>query len=327
MRILGHGAHASGNSSCPHTSDDAARSQCEYHRSPGVLPMWLFPLGSVPVSAQVTAKSGRFRGDGTMPSPLTVLLIAIAGVFCLNGLTYVLSLAGQRKDPLKALFGILCLLGSGYALACMAGYRAVNVAACVYACRWETALLPSILAVLPWFVGLYSDFRPKRFLIALSAAYVTLGIADLVSDHGLLYTEISGLASSRDPVGGAACLVRRPGLAGGVPDRRDDLLTIGFCAWCGWRLLRRGDWSRGWRLLGGGGLRNRHFRQRHPPRRGLDSQHVSRGVRDLRVPRGHRCLAGRAPHARRGQLPNSLSRRERWDHCPRRPHKPGSRRQ
>lgn len=53
-----------------------------------------------------------------MPSPLTVLLIAIAGVFYLNGLTYVLSLAGQRKDPLKALFGILCLLGSGYALAC-----------------------------------------------------------------------------------------------------------------------------------------------------------------------------------------------------------------
>ncbi len=185
-----------------------------------------------------------------MPSPLTVLLIAIAGVFCLNGLTYVLSLAGQRKDPLKALFGILCLLGSGYALACMAGYRAVNVAACVYACRWETAFSRSILAVLPWFVGLYSDFRPKRFLIALSAAYVTLGIADLVSDHGLLYTEISRLVHHETPWG-----EQLASFAGQVSPvayliYATDFLTIGFCALCGWRLLRRRDRSRAWRLLG-----------------------------------------------------------------------------
>ena len=185
-----------------------------------------------------------------MPSPLTVLLIAIAGVFCLNGLTYVLSLAGQRRDPLKALFGILCLLGSGYALACLAGYRAVDVAACVYACRWETAFSRSILAVLPWFVGLYSDFRPKRFLIALSAAYVTLGIADLVSNHGLLYTEIIRLVHHETPWG-----EQLASFAGQVSPvayliYATDLLTIGFCALCGQRLLRRGDRGRGWRLLG-----------------------------------------------------------------------------
>ena len=74
-----------------------------------------------------------------MPSPLTILLIAIAAVFCHNGLNYAFSLAGRRRDPLKALFGVLCLLGSAYALACLAGYRAVDAPAHVYASKWETS--------------------------------------------------------------------------------------------------------------------------------------------------------------------------------------------
>ena len=191
-----------------------------------------------------------FRWEGTMPSPLTILLIAIAGVFCNAGLTYALSLTGRRKDPLKALFGILCLLGAGYALACLAGYRAVDLAALLYACKWQTAFSHSIMVVLPWFVGLYSDYRPKRFLVALSAAYVILGIADLVSDHGLLYTEISGLVHHETPWG-----EQLASFAGKVSPvayliYATDLVTIGFCALCGQRLLRRGDRSRGWRLLG-----------------------------------------------------------------------------
>ncbi|MGO9289536.1 MAG: response regulator [Polyangia bacterium] len=185
-----------------------------------------------------------------MPSPLTILLIAIAGVFCLNGLTYVLSLAGQRKDPLKALFGILCLLGSGYALACLAEYRAVDVAACLRAAKWQSVFSCSILMVVPWFVGLYSNFRPRRFLVALSTAFFILGTADLLSDHGIVYSEITGVVHHETPWGEELAA-----LAGKVSSvaylaYAIDLVTIGFCALCGVRLLRRGDRSRAWRLLG-----------------------------------------------------------------------------
>ena len=184
-----------------------------------------------------------------MPSPLTVLLIAIAGIFCQNGLSYVLLLTGQRKDPLKAVFGLLCLLGAGYALACLAGYRAVDVRGCVYACRWQTAFSHSIMVVLPWFVGLYSDFRPKRFLVALSAVYLIFGVADLLSDHGLLYSQIVGLVHHETPWG-----EQLASFAGKVSPvayliYATDLATIGFGALCGLRLLRRGDRSRAWRLL------------------------------------------------------------------------------
>jgi PAS domain S-box-containing protein len=191
-----------------------------------------------------------FYGDSAVPSPLTILLIAIAGVFCHNGLNYALSLTRRRKDPLKALFGILCLLGSGYALACLAGYRAADVPACLYAAKWQSVLSSSILMVVPWFVGLYSDFRPRPFLVALSAAFFVLGAADLLSDHGILYSEITGLVHHETPWG-----EQLASLAGKVspvayPAYATDLVTIGFCALCGQRLLRRGERGRAWPLLG-----------------------------------------------------------------------------
>jgi len=64
------------------------------------VPLCGFPAGSVRVRVQFRV-SLVFYGDSAVPSPLTILLIAIAGVFCHNGLNYVLSLTGRRKDPLK----------------------------------------------------------------------------------------------------------------------------------------------------------------------------------------------------------------------------------
>jgi PAS domain S-box-containing protein len=185
-----------------------------------------------------------------MPSPLTILLIAIAGIFCQNGLSYALSLTGQRKDPLKALFGLLCLLGAGYALTSLAVYRAVDMPAHLYASKWQTSFSRLLLMVLPWFVGLYSDFRPRRFLAALSAAFFVLGVANLFSDHGILYSQITGFVHHETPWGEQlAAVVGKVSLVTYLA-YATDLVIIGFGALCGWRLLRRGDRSRAWRLLG-----------------------------------------------------------------------------
>ena len=208
-----------------------------------------FPAGSFHVGVQFRV-SLVFYGDGAVPSPLTVLLIAIAAVFCQNGLNYALSLTGRRKDPLKALFGLLCLLGSGYALACLAGYRAVDVPGCLHAVKWQTSFSRLIMLVLPWFVGLYSDFRPKRFLVALSAAYFVLWGADLISDHGILYSEIIALVHHETPWGEQLAAFAGKISPAAYLIYATDLVTIGFCALCGRRLLRRGERSRAWRLLG-----------------------------------------------------------------------------
>jgi PAS domain S-box-containing protein len=184
-----------------------------------------------------------------MPSPLTLLLIAIAAIFWHNGMNYAFSLASRRNDPLNGLFGIMCLLGGGYALASLAGYRAVDLSACLYAAKWQTTFARLILIVLPWFIGLYSDFRPKRFLVFLSVAFLTLGVANLLSANGLLFSEIFGLVHHETPWGEPLAA-----LAGRVSPVTYfvyalDLVVIGFVAFCGWLLLRRGDRIRAWRLL------------------------------------------------------------------------------
>ena len=185
-----------------------------------------------------------------MPSPLTILFIAIAAIFCHSGLNYALSLRGRRKDPLQALFALLCLLGAGYALASLAGYRAVDVSAHLYASKWQTTFSRLILMVLPWFVALYSDFRPKRFLVALSAVFFLLGIGNLLSHQGILYSQITGFVHHETPWGEKLAAVVGKVSPVTYLAYATDLAIIGFCARCGHRLLRHGDRDRGWRLLG-----------------------------------------------------------------------------
>ena len=185
-----------------------------------------------------------------MPSPLTILFIAIAAIFCHSGLNYALSLRGRRKDPLQALFALLCLLGAGYALASLAGYRAFDLPAHLYASKWQTTFSRLILMVLPWFVALYSDFRPKRFLVALSAVFFLLGIGNLLSHQGILYSQITGFVHHETPWGEKLAAVVGKVSPVTYLAYATDLAIIGFCARCGHRLLRHGDRDRGWRLLG-----------------------------------------------------------------------------
>jgi PAS domain S-box-containing protein len=184
-----------------------------------------------------------------MPGSLTLLLIGIAAILFHNGVSYALSLVGRRKDPLHGLFGVLCLLGGGYALTCLAEYRAVDVSACLYAAKLQTTFSRLILTLLPWFVALYSEVRAKRFLIALSFSFFVFGAANLLSAHGLLFSEIAGLVEHETPWGERlASLAGRVSLATYLVYALD-LAIIGFAAFCGQRLLRRGEWSRGGRLL------------------------------------------------------------------------------
>jgi PAS domain S-box-containing protein len=185
-----------------------------------------------------------------MPSPLTILLIAIAAVFCHNGLNYASALVSRQRDSLKALFGLLCLLGAGYALAALAGYRAIDVPAHLYASKWQTTFSRLILMVLPWFVGLYSDFLPKRFLAVLSAAFFILGVANLCSDHGIVYASISGLVHHETPWGEPLAAVVGPLSPVIYLAYTADLVVIGFCFLCACRLWRGRNRNRAWPLFG-----------------------------------------------------------------------------
>ncbi len=180
---------------------------------------------------------------------MTFLLIAIVAVLWHTGLNYVLFLATRRRNLFNGMFGILCLLGGAYALSCLIGYRTTSLASSVYVSKWTTTFSRLILALLPWFIGLYSDFKPKRFLGFLSAAFLLLGAANLLTEQGLLFSQVTGVVQHVTPWGESLSA-----LAGRVSAVTYGayllyLFVIGFAAHCGLRLLRRGAKKRGWRLL------------------------------------------------------------------------------
>ena len=268
----------------------------------------------------------------TMPSPLTILLIAIAGIFCQNGveLRALADRPAQRSAARPSSASCVCW-AAATPWPRLAGYRAVD--ACLPACtraKWQTTFSRLILMVLPWFVGLaIPTFGPGASWSPCPLAFLhTRGCQPCFGSRAPVHGDLRGWFTTKPR--GANSLPRSP--ARSRPWRylvyAADLVTIGFCALCGLAAAARAEIGAGpGALLGLVGFALVAFRQRHPARRGPHPQHVPGGVRDLRVSRGHRCLAGRAPHARRGQLPNSLSRRERRYHGPRRPHRPDSGRQ
>jgi signal transduction histidine kinase len=184
-----------------------------------------------------------------MPTPMTILLIAIAAVLWHSGMSYVLFFSARRRNLLNGLFGILSLLGGAYALACLMEYRATSVAACLHASRWATTFSRLMLAILPWFIGLYAEFKPKRLLTFLSAGSLFAGVANLLSKQGLLFSPITGLAYHETPWGERLAALTGPVSWTAYGVYLLYLAVIGFAAYCGQRLLRRGSAKHGWRLL------------------------------------------------------------------------------
>jgi signal transduction histidine kinase/CheY-like chemotaxis protein len=184
-----------------------------------------------------------------MPTPMTILLIAVAAVLWHSGVSYMLFFTVRRRNLLNGLFGILSLLGGSYALACLMGYRATSMASCLTASRWATSFERLILVFLPWFIGVYADFKPKRLLLLLSAASLVTGVANLVSEQGLLFSSITGLAHHETPWGESLSALTGPVSWAAYGVYLLYLAVIGFAATCGLRLLRRGSGGRGLRLL------------------------------------------------------------------------------
>ena len=184
-----------------------------------------------------------------MPTPMTVLLIATAAVLCHGGLSYLLFFVARRRNLLNGLFGLLSLLGGAYALACLMEHRATTLSGCLYASKWATSFSRLILAILPWFIGLYADFKPKRLLALLSFASLFTGVANLVLEPGLVFSHITGMVHHHTPWGETLSSLTGPVSVMAYGVYLFYLTIIGYAAYCGRRLLRRGARSRGWRLL------------------------------------------------------------------------------
>ncbi len=121
-------------------------------------------------------------------------LVLIAGICFYAGASH-LYLALRRRTVVHALFGTLCLMAFGYALASTNLYRVVTTDAYISVVRQQLALGTVWNAIFVWFVAFYSGCRPVRFLLVHNAGCVLILIATGYLPDAALFAQVQELES------------------------------------------------------------------------------------------------------------------------------------
>ena len=187
-----------------------------------------------------------------MPTPLSIILILVAGVLLHNGLVYLANLTHQRRDPIILGFGVLCLLGASYAMACLLVQLAGDAETYLLRSRVMAVLGRLIMVIVPWYVAYFTGYCPRRFLMALSSVFLFIGILDATLPDWLLNPH-SGNAAFHfhlTPWG------ERIASWAGPPSTFVYLLYAGYLGVIGYtmascrQLFRKGERARAWALAG-----------------------------------------------------------------------------
>ncbi len=128
-----------------------------------------------------------------MYSITTVLFILFAGIFFYTGVNYLLNIRGYKKDYLFILYGLMCIFSSGYAFSSIFVYHLSDVASNIAAVKFQSTFARLIMVILPWFIGLYANFIPKRLLAAISILAFMLGAAKLVLPDSFIFPNLTGI--------------------------------------------------------------------------------------------------------------------------------------
>ncbi len=136
-----------------------------------------------------------------MPSITTILFILFAGIFLYNGVNYLINIRDYKKDYLLILYGLLSMVGSAYAFSSIFLYQSTDIASNIRALKFQTTFARIILMILPWFIGFYSNYVPKRLLTAISISAFLLAISKLVLPDSFLFPNLTGIHFLTTPWG------------------------------------------------------------------------------------------------------------------------------
>jgi PAS domain S-box-containing protein len=120
-------------------------------------------------------------------------LYGLAGICVYTALHHGLISLQRPRERSRLLFAAISLLVALYVGAKGSAYQADTSEALVLWRRWEVSLAAMVFMLLPWFVADYTEVRPRRLLIGLSALIGLILAANLVLPYGLHYIEMPRL--------------------------------------------------------------------------------------------------------------------------------------
>ncbi len=179
----------------------------------------------------------------------TVIYLLFASTFLYTGLNYLINLRSFRKEYQSILYSFLCLSASAHALSIFLKYHSTDLASCFLIVRFEIFFARMIMMILPWFVGFYADYLPKKLLSFISISALLLGLGKALLPTNLAYPHLTGLKYTIAPWGEHLTTL----------DCGENLLTyllylvyvvlIAYCMQTIRKLLQRGQKDKAWPLI------------------------------------------------------------------------------
>jgi len=126
--------------------------------------------------------------------PFTSGALIFLSAFCLFSAAHHLIQYRNRSQNTSLLFAVMAVLGCFYALSVLRSYDAATVEVYSAAIKMDLWLLIPFFGIFLWFTALYTGYRPWILLNSLSFVWVLLWVVNGALPHGLLASEIQGLA-------------------------------------------------------------------------------------------------------------------------------------
>ena len=116
-------------------------------------------------------------------------LYVISGFTLLTALQHALASRGASAGlrPVHQLFATMCLLFAAMIFCRAEAYGAEAVDAFIELRRWEATFLVAALPFFLWFVALYTNVRPHRFLALLCLFWVGILVLNFLSPYGIQF--------------------------------------------------------------------------------------------------------------------------------------------
>jgi len=125
----------------------------------------------------------------------------ITGVCLLAGVRHLSNGLGRPIDKANLLFGVICFCSAGMAWTQAQLYQAWSIEEHGALLKWNTAFALPFFLVLPWFTSAVTGRQPRWWLIASTAAFITLLVLNQIQPLGVQLAEIERIDRKMMPWG------------------------------------------------------------------------------------------------------------------------------
>jgi PAS domain S-box-containing protein len=137
----------------------------------------------------------------TIPSLMTIAMLAIVGICVYTGINYISLLRSLRQQRNAILFGLLCLYAGCYFLLILYGQTSGSRDALIFSSRWADVLTAVMSLLILWFLAEYINWKPAFLLYLISALYIVQAIVGIIKPYGVTWESINDVVPRTTPWG------------------------------------------------------------------------------------------------------------------------------